>query len=602
MRIIATARKVKVEDKEDFTSGGFQDLTIEVELSKEYENLYNYVTFGNVAVPVIEGKVKTPTLTAGICKIGVYGYDGKEKLKLRYSPMPVDVLVKKGSFTDRTAQQSIPTPTEFEKCVDELRDLLKEAKIQDGSVTTEKLADEAVTTNKIATAAVTGSKVVEKAITRSKIADSAVNSAKIEDGAITTSKFAPGAVDDVALHPKIIEYLDSRAGRDEIPKRIKQLFNDTHFKEYVEILDATTANSYVSATGAKHKLLEDDDFYLAYFPKEINTQHTFKYSKAGKTTKSDNPAEYLIMYASGVAVGSNEVLLDENGEVDLIFFTDNDKYNYGGTSDYRILLGKPYTNAEFDIQSDWDVTKGTEMKGDSLLGDKSSVPKNYSVHLKQLGDSKQCEISCTVTFQKYERSGLTMKWVTKDAGVMTIPFLVTRPKNDSKFKGLYFIAATQTLLLSANTDVVDRLQIIENTLADCVRKTEPYKLLGEIEFDGSQTEKEYRFDFTEPFHQIFVKCENLSSAASSNSSIFASLLGSPSYSMADNGLIGKSGSKKNGLILFERYGQFIHARSEDFLSNSMTIGNFETLKSYLEFCISFDEAIPNQGKVSIYYA
>lgn len=79
-----------------------------------------------------------------------------------------------------------------------------------------------------------------------------------------------------------------------------------------------------------------------------------------------NPAEYLIMYASGVAVGSNEVLLDENGEVDLTFFTDNDKYNYGGTSDYRILLGKPYTNAGFDIQSDWDVTKGTEMKGDII--------------------------------------------------------------------------------------------------------------------------------------------------------------------------------------------------------------------------------------------
>lgn len=224
--------------------------------------------------------------------------------------MPVDVLVKKGSFTDRTAQQSIPTPTEFEKCIDELRDLLKEAKIQDGSVTTEKLADEAVTTNKIATAAVTGSKIAEKAITRSKIADSAVNSAKIEDGAITTSKFAPGAVDDVALHPEIIEYLDSRVGRDEIPKRIKQLFNDTHFKEYVEILDATTANSYVSATGAKHKLLEDADFYLAYFPKEINTQHTFKYSKAGKTTKSDSIA-FQTPTIEGTIMRRNKV--DGNG-------------------------------------------------------------------------------------------------------------------------------------------------------------------------------------------------------------------------------------------------------------------------------------------------
>ena len=601
MRIIATTRKVKVEDKEDFTSGGFQDLTIEVELSKEYENLYNYVTFGNVAVPVIEGKVKTPTLTAGICKIGVYGYEGKEKLKLRYSPMPVDVLVKKGSFTDRTAQQSIPTPTEFEKCVDELRGLLKEAKIQDGSVTTEKLADEAVTTNKIATAAVTGSKVVEKAITRSKIADSAVNSAKIEDGAITTSKFAPGAVDDVALHPKIIEYLDSRAGRDEIPKRIKQLFNDTHFKEYVEILDATAANSYVSATGAQHKLLGDADFYMAYFPEEINTQHTFKYSKAGKTTKSDNPAEYLIMYASGVAVGSNEVLLDENGEVDLTFFTDNDKYNYGGTSDYRILLGKPYTNAGFDIQSDWDSTKGTELKGDSLLGDKSSVPKNYSVHLKQLGDSKQCEISCTVTFQKYERSGLTMKWVKKDVGVMTIPFLVTRPKDDSKFKGLYFIAATQTLLLSANTDVVDRLQIIENTLADCVRKTEPYKLLGEVVFDGSQTEKQYEFPFPQDFSKIFVNCTDLTSDSSSFGNMFFAIRGMSSMEVAGNQFVGRFGSRVNGVFVFERFGDFVTKYSANIFLDQITLGKVTTLVDPYDLAFAFDEVIPKSGKVQIYY-
>lgn len=601
MRIIATTRKVKVEDKEDFTSGGFKDLTIEVELSKEYENLYNYVTFGNVAVPVIEGKVKTPTLTAGICKIGVYGYEGKEKLKLRYSPMPVDVLVKKGSFTDRTAQQSIPTPTEFEKCVDELRDLLKEAKIQDGSVTTEKLADEAVTTNKIATAAVTGSKIAEKAITRSKIADSAVNSAKIEDGAITTSKFAPGAVDDVALHPEIIEYLDSRAGRDEIPKRIKQLFNDTHFKEYVEILDATTANSYVSATGAKHKLLEDADFYLAYFPKEINTQHTFKYSKAGKTTKSDNPAEYLIMYASGVAVGSNEVLLDENGEVDLTFFTDNDKYNYGGTSDYRILLGKPYTNAGFDIQSDWDSTKGTELKGDSLLGDKSSVPKNYSVHLKQLGDSKQCEISCTVTFQKYERSGLTMKWVTKDAGVMTIPFLVTRPKDDSKFKGLYFIAVTQTLLLSANTDLADKMQLIENTLSQCVKKNESPKLIGEVVFDGSQTEKQYEFPFPQDFSKIFVNCTDLTSDSSSFGNMFFAIRGMSSMEMAGNQFVGRFGSRVNGVFVFERFGDFVTKYSANIFLDQITLGKVTTLVDPYDLAFAFDEVIPKSGKVQIYY-
>lgn len=561
MKIIATTRKVKVEDKEDFTSGGFQDLTIEVELSKEYENLYNYVTFGNVAVPVIEGKVKTPTLTAGICKIGVYGYDGKDKLKLRYSPLPIDVLVKKGSFTDRTAQQSIPTPTEFEKCVDELRDLLKEAKIVDGSVTTEKLADQAV----------------------------------------TREKLAPGSVDDIVLHPEIIEFLDSRAGRDEIPIRIKQLVNDTHFREYVEILDEATANKYVSESGAKHKLLQDADFYLAYFPEEINTQHTYKYSKAGKTSKSDNPAEYIIMYISGVAVGSSEVLLDDNGEADLTFYTDNDKYNYGGTDSYRILLGKPYISDGFDIESDWDNEKGTEMKGDSLLGDKSSVAKNYSVHIKQLDDAKQCTISCSVTFQKYERSGLSMKWVTKDAGTMNIPFTVTRPRSDTKFKGLYFIAQTQTLNLSASSDLADKLNAIEKTLSTCVKRNEPLKLIGEITFDGSQTEKGYEFPFPQDFQKIIVSCSDLTSAASSHGNMYFAIRGVPTIEIAGNQFVGRFGTKMNGLIQMERFGDFVLSQSANLWLDILTFGKLTALGSPYDLYIQFDETIPASGKVSIYY-
>ena len=46
MKICANTKRVRLENKEDFTSGGYNDIEIEVELSNEYANLYNFVTFG----------------------------------------------------------------------------------------------------------------------------------------------------------------------------------------------------------------------------------------------------------------------------------------------------------------------------------------------------------------------------------------------------------------------------------------------------------------------------------------------------------------------------------------------------------------------------
>lgn len=561
MKIYANTKRVRFENKEDLTSGGYKDLEIDVELSSEYINLNNYVTFGNTAVPVIDGKVKTPTLNAGICKIGVYGYEGKDKINLRYSPMPVDIYVKKGSYTNRTAEECVPTPTEFEKCVDELRSLLKEAVIGDGSVTNEKIANDAVT------------------------------SEKIKNNSVTSEKLDSSITNDISL----------KAYKSEVPKAISKLINDTHFKEYVQIENELTARSYITETGAKHKLLKGSDFYLAYFPNEVYAKHTSKYTKAGKVNKSGEANEYLIMNLSGTAVNSTEILLDENGEVDLTFSANNDGFNYGGTDSYRVIIGKPQVSDGFEISSDWDNSKGNELKGDSLLGDKSSENKSYSLHIKRNTDNESCTVFCDVLFQKYERSGLTMKWVTKDTQIMDIDFKVTTPDSNSKFKGLYFISANDTLLLSANSDSTDKLAELEKALDNCVKKNEEPNFIGEIIFDESQKEKAYQFDFNKPFGKIYVFCEDLESQSANTGNIYFNLMGNKSFALAGNGFIGNNGSKRYGIFTIERIGNLVFGRSDNCWLDTSTFSKAIVVDNYSYIGISFDDIIPTSGKVSIYY-
>jgi len=80
-------------------------------------------------------------------------------------------MIKGHTFTSG----EVVTPTK-------LNDLVDDATISDGEVTTAKLADSAVTTDKID----------EAAVTTDKIADDAVTTDEIADGSITTAKLATG--------------------------------------------------------------------------------------------------------------------------------------------------------------------------------------------------------------------------------------------------------------------------------------------------------------------------------------------------------------------------------------------------------------------------
>lgn len=101
MKIKANTKSVEIIDSEKLTSGGFNDLTIDVELSEEYQGLTTFVTFDRTKTLVIDNKVMLPTLKAGKCRIGVYAiYNHNSEIDLRYSPAPAYIYVSNGSYKD----------------------------------------------------------------------------------------------------------------------------------------------------------------------------------------------------------------------------------------------------------------------------------------------------------------------------------------------------------------------------------------------------------------------------------------------------------------------------------------------------------------------
>lgn len=116
MRITANTKAVQLIDTEEFLSGAYNDITIDVELSEEYKDLTSFVTFNDKKTPVIAGKVSTPCLGEGLCRIGVYAVNiDDNNVVLRYSPKPVDVLITAGSWNNRIAESDTPTASEAEK-------------------------------------------------------------------------------------------------------------------------------------------------------------------------------------------------------------------------------------------------------------------------------------------------------------------------------------------------------------------------------------------------------------------------------------------------------------------------------------------------------
>jgi hypothetical protein len=117
VKIVANTKSVQLVDAEKLMSGAFNDVLIDVELSEDYKGLTTFVTFNNSKSLFVSGKVLTPCLTEGLCKIGVYAVDVDESdnVVLRYSPEPVDVLITAGSWNNQIAESNTPTASEAEK-------------------------------------------------------------------------------------------------------------------------------------------------------------------------------------------------------------------------------------------------------------------------------------------------------------------------------------------------------------------------------------------------------------------------------------------------------------------------------------------------------
>lgn len=116
MRITANTKAVQLIDAEEFLSGAYNDITIDVELSEEYKGLTSFVTFNDEKTLVIAGKVSTPCLREGLCRVGVYAVNiDDNNVVLRYSPKPVDILITAGTWNNRIAESNTPTASEAEK-------------------------------------------------------------------------------------------------------------------------------------------------------------------------------------------------------------------------------------------------------------------------------------------------------------------------------------------------------------------------------------------------------------------------------------------------------------------------------------------------------
>ena len=117
MEITANTKAVQLIEAEEFLSGAYNDTTIDVELSEEYKGLTSFVTFNDEKTLVIAGRVSTPCLSEGLCRIGVYAVniDDDNNVVLRYSPKPVDVLITTGTWNNRIAESNTPTASEAEK-------------------------------------------------------------------------------------------------------------------------------------------------------------------------------------------------------------------------------------------------------------------------------------------------------------------------------------------------------------------------------------------------------------------------------------------------------------------------------------------------------
>lgn len=123
MRIKVNINDISLIDNLSLRTGEYKSKELEFIFSKEFENLVKYAVFINeekeaykVLIQNNKCFIASEVLNkTGVIILGVYGYEIKNnELILRYSPSPLNIVVKEGSFVENAQNTGEITPSMIE--------------------------------------------------------------------------------------------------------------------------------------------------------------------------------------------------------------------------------------------------------------------------------------------------------------------------------------------------------------------------------------------------------------------------------------------------------------------------------------------------------
>lgn len=108
----------EIKQNEVWNVGDYNVHTVQVELSEEFDGLVNKVRFfvedNNYDMLITDNVAEVPreaTLTEGIIRIGVYGYDADTDILVQ-STSPVNKYIASGTYTGEADNTEPLTPTD----------------------------------------------------------------------------------------------------------------------------------------------------------------------------------------------------------------------------------------------------------------------------------------------------------------------------------------------------------------------------------------------------------------------------------------------------------------------------------------------------------
>ena len=126
MKIYVNTKELDIKSAEIILTGEINTAELEFEFSSEWESLEKVAVFSTPAKTYREvirnNKCAIPCFeVSGKIVFGVYGYvlSGEQKT-LQYSPAPIYINVKQGSFAEAEEQESI-TPSDYERFIEEFK-------------------------------------------------------------------------------------------------------------------------------------------------------------------------------------------------------------------------------------------------------------------------------------------------------------------------------------------------------------------------------------------------------------------------------------------------------------------------------------------------